>query len=454
MSNFLYSAGGFIVALGILVTVHEFGHFWVARRLGVKVLKFSIGFGRTIWSRKSGPDEIEYAVGILPLGGYVKMLDSSEGDVSAAEQGRAFDHQPIWKRTLVVLAGPGANFLFAIVAYWLVFSIGTQGLRPVIGSVVPDSPAAIAGFQKGDEIVAINGRPNRSWSDQRLWLFERVLAEQPIVFTVRSPGLAEKELTIRPHNLSATLADGSVMSRGLGLLPYSPPVPAIVGKVIPGSPAERAGLLTGDRILKINTVKITEWQKLQRIVADHPGQPVHLEIGRQGQIIPATLTPERLEIDGKVIGRVGIQRKSVQIPSDMVVNLRLPVTQALQKSVETTWLMSALTLRMMGMMIMQEVSPKTLSGPLTIAQYAGQTAQIGVQQFLLFLAVVSVSLGVLNLLPVPVLDGGHLLYYTAELISGGPLPARVIFWSQQVGIALLLGLMSLAFYNDIVRLVQ
>ncbi|HED12817.1 MAG TPA: RIP metalloprotease RseP [Gammaproteobacteria bacterium] len=454
MNNFLYSTGGFIVALGILVTIHEFGHFWVARRLGIKVLKFSIGFGRAIWSRKSGPDQIEYAVGILPLGGYVKMLDSTEGEVTALESGRAFDHQPVWKRSLVVLAGPGANFLFAIAAYWLVFAMGTQGLRPVVGSVVPGSPAAIAGFQKGDEIVAINGHTNRSWSDQRLWLFDGILDEQPVFFTVRSPGRAERQLSIRPQHMAATLADGSVMSRGLGLLPYSPPVPAVVDKVLPDSPAARAGLLPGDRILKINTVAITDWFNVQQIIAKNPGRLMRLEIERRGQTVLIPLTPGRVDVSGRAIGRIGIQRKSTHIPPDMVVDLRLPVFQALHKSIETTWLMSSLTLRMMGLMIMRKVSPKTLSGPLTIAQYAGQTAQIGLQQFLLFLAVVSVSLGVLNLLPVPVLDGGHLLYYIAEVISGRPLPTQLIFWSQQVGIVLLLGLMSVAFYNDIMRLVQ
>ncbi len=454
MSNFLYSTGGFIVALGILVTVHEFGHFWVARRLGIKVLKFSIGFGRSIWTRKAGPDQIEYAVGILPLGGYVKMLDSTEGEVAPEERERAFDHQPIWKRTLVVLAGPGANFLFAIIAYWLVFAIGTQGLRPVVGRVIPGSPAAIAGFQKGDEIIAINGRRNRSWSDQRLWLFDDVIGEQPVLFTVRSSDRKERTLSVRANNIEDTLADGSVMSRGLGLLPYSPPVPALVDKVQQDSPAARAGLLPGDLIVKINTTVITNWFKLQQLIAGYPDQSIQVQVERQGQLFKLTLTPDSVEVAGRVIGRVGIQRKSVQIPADMMVNLRLPVFQALQKSFETTWLMSALTLRMMGLMIMQKVSPKTLSGPLTIAQYAGQTAQIGLQQFLLFLAVVSVSLGVLNLLPVPVLDGGHLLYYTAEAISGGPLPTQVIFWSQQLGIVLLLGLMSLAFYNDIVRLIQ
>jgi len=454
MTNFLYSTGGFIVALGILVTVHEFGHFWVARKLGIKVLKFSIGFGRTIWSRTTGPDQIEYAIGILPLGGYVKMLDSTEGDVTPQECGRAFDHQPIWKRTLVVLAGPGANFLFAVLAYWLVFIIGTQGLRPIVGAVEPGSPAAIAGFEKGDEIIAINGRPNRSWSDQRLWLFDGALDEQPIVFTVRSADQQQRQLSVRVNNIAATLADGSVMSRGLGLQPYRPPVPAEIDKVFPDSPGQRAGLLSGDRITKINTLKVDDWFAVQQTIAANPGVALTIEVSRQGQLLALQLTPDAVEVNGKTIGRVGIQRKAVRMPDDMMVNLSLPILPALKKSVQTTWLMSALTLRMMGLMILQKVSPKTLSGPLTIAQYAGQTAQIGLQQFLLFLAVVSVSLGVLNLLPVPVLDGGHLLYYMAEIITGGPLPNQVIYWGQQVGIVLLLGLMSLAFYNDIVRLVQ
>ncbi len=454
MLTFLYSLVGFVVALGILITVHEFGHYWVARRLGVKVLRFSIGFGRPLWMKRGGADDTEYVVAALPLGGYVKMLDENEEAVPVAEQHRAFNRQALWKRTAIVLAGPGFNFLFAILAYWLVFVGGIEGVKPLVGKVLEGSIAERSGFQVGDEIIAINQRPNRSWDENRLYLFNQAFARRPVpVEVVDSEGIVRQRV-LDLTQLSLRDIDAQLVEEGIGLVGYLPNVPAIVGGVQAGSPAAAVQLQAGDQILAIDGSPVREWGDLVLQVRDKPGQSVELLIRRNAEQLRLNLILERVPANGGEYGRIGIQPPPIELPEEMRVRIDYGPLEALTRGIENTWVMSALTLNMLIKIVQLEVSAKNISGPLTIAQYAGQTARIGWDRFLLFLAIVSISLGVLNLLPIPVLDGGHLLYYAIEAVTGGPVSKQVLMWGQQIGLVVLFALMSLAFYNDIVRLLQ
>jgi regulator of sigma E protease len=454
MLDLLYSAVGFVVALGILVTVHEFGHFWVARRLGVKVLRFSIGFGRAIWSRRAGPDQTEYVVAAIPLGGYVKMLGEDEGEVPEQDRDRAFNHKSVVARSLIACAGPGANFLFAILAYAAVFMVGVDGLKPVVGRVAPDSLAATSGFQAGDLLLGIDGRTVHSWGEYRMYLFSRALAGDSVRFEVRDPkgGTSERILDFGKVPLAGL--DAGFLEREVGLSGYRPQIPPIVGEVIAQSPAARAGLRPGDRIVAIDGQRVTSWEEVVAQVSKRPGEKARLGVLRDGTRLDVDVDIERKEIQGQVIGRVGIAVKPPEIPAQMRATVRYGPLMALWRGAEDTWTMSVITIKMLVKMLQLEVSAKNISGPLTIAQYAGHTAQAGPESFIMFLAVVSISLGVLNLLPIPVLDGGHLLYNLAEAVYGGPLPKQVMLWGQQIGILLLVGLMGLAFYNDLARLLQ
>lgn len=454
MGDFFYSAVGFVVALGILVTVHEFGHFWVARRLGIKVLKFSVGFGRPIWSRTAGQDKTEYALGAIPLGGYVKMLDENEAEteIPEADLPRAFNRQALWKRTAVVLAGPMFNFIFAVLAYWIVFSMGVDGITPVVGKVVEGSIAAEGGFRVGDEITHIDGRPNRSWGEQRLYLYDRAFSRKQIEVDVIDPGGLQQRRIMDLSGLSLHQINAGLLESGIGLIGYLPEIPAQIGTIEPGSPADLAGLRSGDRILAIDDEPITGWQDLVELVQTRPGKSARFEIMREGEARFVSIIPARIEQDGQVFGRIGIRPAPIELPEGVLVHVGYGPLEGFGRSVENVWLMSSVTLKMLWKILRLEVSAKNISGPLTIAQYAGQTVRVGIDRFLLFLAVVSISLGVINLLPIPLLDGGHLVYYAIELITGGPVSREVMMWGQQIGIVALFGLMSLAFYNDIVRL--
>jgi regulator of sigma E protease len=452
MTEFIYSLIGFVVAVGILVTVHEFGHFWVARRLGVKVLRFSVGFGKPLYTRRAGPDQTEYVLAALPLGGYVKMLDETEGEVPERERARAFNRQPVWKRALIVLAGPGFNFLFAIFAYWLVYLGGTEGLKPVIGRVVEGSVAEQAGLHAGEEIVSVDGRPNRSWDEHRLYLLDRMLAGARVALAVRDTQGQVSTREIDLSRVSASQADARLLERGIGLYGYLPEPSPVIGGVMSGGPAQSVGLQAGDRVLEVDGVVTQGWADLVREIRARPGRSVSLKIERAGEIFQRELITEKAEANGQPFGRIGVEPQRVEIPEELRVKLRDGPFAALSRATEETWRMSAVTLKMLFRMLKLEVSSENISGPLTIAQYAGQSARIGLDSFLMFLGVISISLGVLNLLPVPVLDGGHLLYYAAEAIRGRPLPQRVLEWGQQFGIAILVALMALALYNDAVRL--
>jgi regulator of sigma E protease len=453
MSNILFQAAAFIVAIGILIVVHEFGHFWVARRVGVKVLRFSIGFGKPLWTRRIGPDAMEFVVAMLPLGGYVKMLDEREGEVGAHERHRAFNRQAIWKRMAVVVAGPLFNLAFAVVAYAGVYLAGVEGLKPVVSAVVPNSIAQRAGFHKGDEIVAIDGKPVRSWDQRRLYLFQRALDRARVDVEVRDTTGTLREHTLDLSEIPVSRINAGLLEQGIGLIAYVPqPLPAI-GVLDPG-PAKDAGMEVGDRITAVDGRPISTWSELADAINRSPGKLVHLTVERNGERKEISVTPVAEDVNGKTIGLIHIRPEFAPVPDDMRVRVRLGPVGALAEGLNNTWSMSWLTLEMFYRMLRLEVSTKNISGPITIAQYAGYSARVGPEQFILFLAVVSISLGVLNLLPIPVLDGGHLLYFVIEAVTGKPVSERSLAIGQQVGIAILVGLMSLAFYNDITRLLH
>lgn len=451
MTDLLYYVGAFVVALGVLIAVHEFGHFWVARRLGVKVLRFSIGFGKPLWSRRVGKDRMELAIGAFPLGGYVKMLDETEGEVPPQELHRAFNRQKAWKRMAVVVAGPLFNFLFAILAYWMVYMIGVDGIKPVVGKVMESSIAQQAGFRAGDLILSIDGKEVQSWDQRRLYLFQRALDRARVNVEVRD---AQGKIELRQldlSNLPVQEVNASLLERGIGLIGFFPEPLPVIGAMEPG-PAERAGMKIGDRLVEVNGEPVPSWEHLVEVISKSPGKAVRVTVDREGVRHVVEVTPDAVEQGGQTIGRINIRPQFTDIPDAMRVKVRFGVVEALTEGARNTWSMSVLTLEMLYRMLKLEVSARNISGPITIAQYAGYSAKVGVEQYVLFLAVISISLGVLNLLPIPVLDGGHLMYYIIESIKGSPVSERTMMLGQQVGVALLGGLMMLAFYNDLTRI--
>ncbi len=453
MIDVLYTIAAFVVALGILIVVHEFGHYWVARRVGVKVLRFSIGFGKPLWIRRLGRDRTEFIIAALPLGGYVKMLDESEGEVPEAEKHRAFNRQPVAKRAAVVIAGPLFNFLFAVLAYWGLYVVGIDGIKPIIGRVAPGSIAEQAGFRTGDAIVRIDGKDVVSWDQRRLYLFSRALAGASVRFEVRDPEGRLHTRTLDLARVSPDQIDAGLIERGLGLYGYVLEVLPVIGALAEG-PAREAGMRVGDRILAVDGKRIESWQDLVDSIAPNPGKSLRIAVERDGGRLEFSVTPEAVERDGQTVGQIKIAPRYAEVPEDLRVRVRYGPLKALFEGAQSTWSMSLLTVKMLVKMVELEVSTKNISGPITIAQYAGHTARIGLDRFVMFLAVVSISLGVLNLLPIPVLDGGHLLYYLIEVVKGSPVSERVMVWGQQFGMLVLIGLMMLAFYNDFTRIFQ
>ena len=453
--EFLQSLLAFVVAIALLVTFHEFGHFWVARRCDVKILRFSVGFGRPLWRRRFGPDGTEFVIAALPIGGYVRMLDEREGEVAPQERQRAFNNKPLRYRTAIVAAGPLFNFLFAVAAYWIVFMVGVSGLRPLVGSVAAESPAALAGLRAGDEITGISGRDTPTWSALLDQMTGDVIAGRVIDLRVRGKDGSESDVRV---NLAGTQMDdlaGGKLLEILGITPLRPVVPAVIGVVRSGGAAERDGLRPGDRIAAGNGTPIANWEEWVTLVRAHPGATIETEIERNGEPMRLSITPDPVAgADGARIGQIGAAVDASAVHSDHLIGQeRYSVLAALLRSMDKTMEVSALTLRVIAKMITGTASVKNLSGPLSIAQYAGESAGFGVIAFLTFLAIVSVSLGVLNLLPIPLLDGGHLMYYLSELVTGRPVSESTQIIGQHLGLALLLGLMGLAIYNDLMRII-
>lgn len=454
MSNFLFYLAAFALALGLLIVVHEAGHFAVARWCGVKVLRFSIGFGKPILSHRLGPDGTELALGAFPLGGYVKMLDEREGNVEPAELPRAFNRQPVWKRFVIVLAGPMANFLLAIIMYWALFVHGVEEPRPLLGAPAAQSTAEQAGFKEGELVRSVNGQPIVSWQELRWELLQQAVARGSVTLEVIN---SQQEISFRKLDLSAldtSDMEGDILQQ-MGFRNFRPMLPPVIGKVTPGGPAELAGLREGDRILAIDGQKISSWSQVVAIISDAPGRPLRLDADRQGETVSVKVTPSEADDRGRRIGRIGIGvRENAVDRTALMVVVRYGPIESLGKAALQTWETSVFSLSMLGRMITGEVSWRNLSGPVTIADYAGQSAKLGLAYYIKFLALISISLGVLNLLPIPLLDGGHLMYYIVEIIKGGPISERAMEVGQQIGLALLAMLMAFAFYNDINRLIS
>lgn len=457
--DLLYTLAAFVVALAILIAVHEFGHFWVARRVGIKVLRFSIGFGRPLARWQRSPDDTEYVLAALPLGGYVRMLDErelEEGEQIPPEQlPYAFNRQVLWKRAAVVAAGPLFNLAFAILAYWGLFMVGDTGLRPVIGEIAPASVAEQSGFREGDELLGIDGREVQSWERAILSFTDKALDGEDFAVRVRDRSGLEEERQIEGAAIAELVEKPDLVS-ALGLSPQRPRLPPVIGEVVPGEAAEQAGLRPGDRILSADGVAVQGWREWVDWVRARPEQSIEVELLRDGQSSPIqlTLVPRALEQDGgERIGRIGA---GVQVPEDLMAEYRVRVRygpiEALGEASSRTLEMSVMMLRVIGRMLIGQASIENLSGPITIAETAGRTASYGLDAFVKFLAVVSISLGVLNLLPIPILDGGHLLYFLIEWIKGSPVSDQVQEQAQRFGIAVLVGLMGLAFYVDLSRL--
>ncbi|AKA26365.1 zinc metallopeptidase RseP [Pseudomonas chlororaphis] len=442
---------GTLIALGVLVTFHEFGHFWVARRCGVKVLRFSVGFGMPLlrWHDRHGT---EFVVAAIPLGGYVKMLDEREGEVPVDQLDQSFNRKSVRQRIAIVAAGPVANFLLALVFFWVLAMLGTEQVRPVIGGVEAGSMAAKAGLNAGQEIVAIDGEPTVGWSAVNLQLVRRLGESGTLQLLVREQGSttdSPRELVL-DNWLKGT--DEPDPIRSLGIRPWRPALAPVLAELDPKGPAQAAGLKTGDRLLALDGQELTDWQQVVDWVRVRPDTKIMLRVERDGAQIDVPVTLAARGKEKVASGYLGAGVKAVDWPPQMLREVSYGPLAAIGEGARRTWTMSLLTLDSLKKMLFGELSVKNLSGPITIAKVAGASAQSGVADFLNFLAYLSISLGVLNLLPIPVLDGGHLLFYLIEWVRGRPLSDRVQGWGIQIGISLVVGVMLLALVNDLGRL--
>ncbi|MDX1381549.1 MAG: RIP metalloprotease RseP [Xanthomonadales bacterium] len=456
MADFLGSIWWLLVALGLLITFHEFGHFWVARRFGVRVLRFSVGFGRPIWSRR-GRDGTEYVVAAIPLGGYVKMLDEREGQVPPEQAHEAFNRQSVWARIAIVAAGPVFNLVFAVLAFWVMFMAGVQEVRPVVGGV--EGIAEQAGLEPGDRIVAVQEQPTGTWTHAILALVPPALDREAVRLAVEDEDGDTRTLTLPLDRLGDDFREEETLA-GIGIRPWRPELPALVGEVQQDSPADEAGLRVGDRIVRIAGEEVSHWAWVGFLVQEHgqADRPLEVVVERDGIERTLEVTP-RAERSGLLSKRLVLG--VVNAPPDEALQDRMERAYFVQRYDPVEGLAAAAgemvrltstTIGVLGRMITGSASVRNLSGPISIAQFANDSASAGLAPFLFFLGAISLSLGILNLLPIPVLDGGHLLYFAVELVKGSPVSEQAQVMGQYVGLAALAGLMSLAIVNDILRL--
>jgi len=450
MLSILWNLAAFIIALGVLITVHEFGHFWVARRCGVRVERFSIGFGKALW-RRTDKQGTEFVIALIPLGGYVKMLDERVEPVIPELRHTAFNNKTVGQRAAVIAAGPVANFLFAIVAYWLVFIIGVPGVRPVIGEITPDSIAASAQITPGTELKAIDGIETPDWDAVRLQLVSKIGDAQTTV-TVAPFGTDSRQTkTLDLHHWEFE-PDREDPVASLGIQPRGPQIEPVLVQVQADSAASKAGLQAGDRIVKVDGQQLTQWMTFVTLVRDNPGTPLALDIERQGSPLSLTLIPDTKPGSGKDEGFAGVVPKIIPLPDEYKTVRQYGPFSAIVEATDKTWQLMKLTVSMLGKLITGDVKLNNLSGPISIAQGAGMSAEFGLIYYLMFLALISVNLGIINLFPLPVLDGGHLLFLAIEKLKGGPVSERVQDFSYRIGSILLVLLMGLALFNDFSRL--
>ncbi|MDA5498898.1 sigma E protease regulator RseP [Yersinia aleksiciae] len=458
MMSILWSLAAFIIALGILITVHEFGHFWVARRCGVRVERFSIGFGKALW-RRTDRQGTEYVIALIPLGGYVKMLDERVEAVAPELRHQSFNNKTVLQRAAIVSAGPIANFLFAVIAYWLVFIIGVPSVRPVVGDISPQSIAAQANISPGMELKSVDGIETPDWDSVRLALVSKIGDKQTQVGvapfssgndTSGAANIVQKTLDLRQWQFEPDKQDPVV---ALGIIPRGPQIESVLAEVQPGSAAQKAGLQAGDRIVKVGGQSLDRWQTFVLQVRDNPGKPLVLDIERGSTPLSLTLIPDTKSVgENRSEGFAGVVPKVIPLPDEYRTIRQYGPFTALYQAGDKTWQLMRLTVNMLGKLITGDVKLNNLSGPISIAQGAGVSAEYGLVYYLMFLALISVNLGIINLFPLPVLDGGHLLFLAIEKLKGGPVSERVQDFSYRIGSILLVLLMGLALFNDFSRL--
>ena len=450
MNDLIVIIPAFIFTIALLVAIHEFGHFWVARKFNVKVLRFSIGFGKPLYRFMSTNGETEYVVASIPLGGYVKMLDEREGEVAQDELHRAFNRQSVYARFAIVFAGPFINFIFAIFAFWLMFVIGIQGVKPLVGYVDESSLSWDAGLRAGDRIIAVNDRPTPTLSAVYENMIGGFIERQPVTLT-----LSNQNVLTLPFDKLSQSVEATQLKQLVGIHIAYPKEDVVLGEVLPDSPAAEAGILKGDQIITIDGIEIQHWTDLVRNIIHKPDQSVHVEYLRHQRMYQTDIKVGVVNKDGQLIGRIGVRPESVTpLPESMFTVHQYGFFEAIPHGIEKTWELSVLTVKMLGRILVGQASVKNISGPITIAEVAGDSARMGIESFLRFLAIISLSLGVINLLPIPMLDGGHLLYYMMEMVKGSPVSESTQEIGLKIGISILVMLMSLALYNDFTRLLN
>ncbi len=454
MQSFFLSLVAFFIAIGVLVTIHEFGHYWVARKMGVKVLRFSIGFGKPLWKKVAGADQTEYVLAAIPLGGYVKMLDEREGDVDPSEIDRSFNRKSVWARIAIVIAGPLANLILAVLLYWLIFIVGITGIAPIVSAPAEATPAALAGFQSEDKIININGKATPTWNTVYVGLLDGIVSgggNVDVTVNTADGSTITRQLVLAKELLNQ---EGDVVG-SIGLNRWWPDVDPVIGGIVPGGAAAASGLQEGDRILSSDGVSIATWRQLVDIIRASADKTLDLSVMRGESEMAIQLTPALKETPQGDIGFIGARETQSQAVIDeklRTVERYSPLT-ALGKAFGRTMDMISVSVKMIGKLLTGQASLKnTVSGPISIAQFAGQSVSVGIDHYLSFIALVSISLGIFNLFPVPMLDGGHLLYYAFEVVTGKQVSEKVQIFGQQIGIALLGTLMIFVFYQDILRL--